>query len=578
MRHWHRHSHSRSALVAFLLVSAVAIGQRVGAQEAGKAAVDPPEAEEVDPDAPQYGELKIPAVLDERGKQRQELTDTRRRAQDLQRQIVNVINGTAPLADNQKKFDGFFLQYFFPQITWLENIQNPANYNALYQRRNVFFRDYMRRSTLPDVRQYLLKITLAKMKEIETGNYHPASRVNAMLIIAELNTKETVQSGTPSPPEPYLDAFPVMVDALGDPQQLDAVKIAAMLGILRHVQWDSRQRDPRNPQAKKIDDALRDRANTLCLALLNAKQPPAGRSVDGHAWMQRRAIDILGVLGTIGTNVNATQTVDAMVADEKAPLSIRCTAAEALGQLDLPPETRLDPLETARKLGELALFVCKRETKRFEDEKAFLDEKRLASGGQSGGGGMMSGGMPGGMPAGAMPGAMPGGPGGGGAASDDDGPGAAGMPGMPGMAGMGGSKAAAAGPDHRLVIAQRRIRSQMQCVKVGLAGIQGKTTGIHGLAKDATHKELIQKLADEVRAIRDLSDDEKMKTVEKLMAEVKLKTQSLEKAMKLVAAASKPAAAKPADDNDGPGAPPAKKPATAAAPKAKPAADPAGGG
>ena len=34
--------------------------RRVGAQEAGKAAVDPPEAEEVDPDAPQLPAVALP--------------------------------------------------------------------------------------------------------------------------------------------------------------------------------------------------------------------------------------------------------------------------------------------------------------------------------------------------------------------------------------------------------------------------------------------------------------------------------------------------------------------------------------
>jgi len=173
---------------------------------------------------------------------------------DLQRQIANVINGTAPLADNQKKFDGFFLQYYFPQLTWLDNIENPANYNALYNKRYVFFRDYMRKTTLNDVRQYLLKITLAKMKEIVTGNYHPAARVNAMLIVAELNTKETVQSGgSPAPPDPFalagapddydllqrravlaraLADYPVVVETLsvlGDPDGLlDAAELAPL--------------------------------------------------------------------------------------------------------------------------------------------------------------------------------------------------------------------------------------------------------------------------------------------------------------------------------------------------------------
>lgn len=158
------------------------------------------------------------------------------------------------------------------------------------------------------------------------------------------------------------------------------------------------------------------------------------------------------------------------------------------------------------------------------------------------------------MPGGAMPGAMGGGFG-------DDGPGA--MPGMPGFGAGGAAKKGESIDDHRLTVAQRRIRAQMHAVKVGLAGVQGKTSGIQGLAKDAKQKELIQKLADEVKAIRDMSEDEQYKTLEKLMTDLKTKTAALEKTMKAVVAQNKPADAAAPAAEDGPGGapPPAKKPA-----------------
>ncbi len=524
------------------------------AQEAAEAEA------EVDPNAPKYEELTIPASYDERGKTPKELQDTRKKLIDLQRQVGAMISGATPITENQKLFDGFFQRILFPQFTLLDNIENPDNYNGLYQKRYVFFRDYMRKAT-GETRTYLLRITLAKMKEIANGNYHPAARVNAMLIISELNAEEVGQGSTPTPPKPYLEAFPVMVDSLADAQQPDAVKVAAMLGIVRHLQWDSRQRVPQNETGKKLEQADRDRANNLALATLNQKQPPAGRTVDGHAWMQRRAIDILTALGTIGTNVNATQTIDAMVADESALMSLRCSAAEALGQLNLPPETRLDPIVTAKKLGDLAVNICKREVKRHDDQKAFLDEKRKASGGATGGG-MAGGMMPGMMPGGMMPGMMPGGGPGPGADEGVDGAGAAGaagmagmMPGMPGMGGMGGmpgmggtsGKAASAPLDPRLVVMQRRLRYQMQAVKAGLAGVKDRTTGIAGIARDAKQKQAITLLADEVVKIRDLSEDTKLKTVDKFVAELKTHTTALEKLVKQVAAANPAAAAENVD-------------------------------
>ena len=516
-------------------------------------------AAEADANAPQYEELTIPASYDERGKTPKELQETRKKLIDLQRQVGAIISGTSTVADNQKLFDGFFQRIVFPHFTLLDNIENPDNYNGLYQRRYVFFRDYMRKAT-GETRNYLLRITLAKMKDIANGNYHPAARVNAMLIISELNAVEVVQGTAPVPPRPYLEAFTVMADTLADPQQLDAVKVAAMLGIVRHLKLESWPRTRQNDAIKKVDQAERDRVNNLALAMLNQKQPPAGRTVDGHAWMQRRAIDILAALGTIGTNVNATQAIDAMVADETALMSLRCSAAEALGYLDLPPETRLDPIVTAKKLGDLAVYICKREAKRHDDQKAFLEEKRKASGGASGGmaGGMMPGMMPGGM----MPGMMPGGGGAPGADEEADGGGAAAgmpgmMPGMPGMGGMGGmagpgGKAASAPLDPRLVVMQRRVRYQMQAVKAGLAGIKDRSSGISGIARDAKQKQLITQLAEEVMKIRDLSDDTKLKSVDKFVAELKTQTTVLEKLVKQVAAANPAAAAAAAaDEEDG---------------------------
>ena len=173
------------------------------------------------------------------------------------------------------------------------------------------------------------RITLPKMTEIAKGNFHPAARMNAMLIIGDLNRKEAVQAVPPQPPEPLVEAVPVMIDELADPKQIDAVKVAAMVGLLRHVQADVRQRGPQGgaQQPQRIDDATRNRINQVTLDILNLKDPPPGRTPEGHAWMQRRAIDILAVMGTISSDVNAAQTIEAMISNPDAPVSLRCTAA-----------------------------------------------------------------------------------------------------------------------------------------------------------------------------------------------------------------------------------------------------------
>jgi len=542
--------------------------------------------EDAEAAAGKYKELSIPAALDIRGKPKAELPDTYKMRTELKALVTRVLSGDEPLQPNLAKFEGYYLQYLFPQMTWTKLIESPDDFNLLYRARQAFLNDLRRAA--PPVHDHMLGMAFEKLKEIASGNFHPAARINAMLIIAELNQKELVRIGAVTPAEPYLPALPFMVDALADKNQIDGVRVVSMLGILRHIQWDSRVREiqrqgAKQSQTKIVEDALRDRINQFALDTINAAEPPAGRTVEGHAWMQRRAIDILGALGTIGTNVNAAATIENMVSDAKAPISLRCGAAEALGSINLPPETKLNPTETAGKLGDLAVTACRNELKRIDDEKKYLAEGSQQSAGGPGGG--MSGLMPGmgGPGTGAMAGA-----GGDGAM----------MPGMmPGMGGRGGPGGLTKKKDvdaYKLEIAQRRLKSQLHSVKVGLAGIKDKTTGVLGLAKAGSKEhDTIAKLAKVVTDLRDLTDSEEIDDLEQLVSEVRKRIGELETATKSTVALAKPApAASPKakagdpDDLDEPAAPPAKpaakgaaKPddapddAPAAAPAKKPAAD-----
>lgn len=547
-----------------------------------------------------FEELTIPPLLDVRGKTKQDLAETRQRLNALRAMVNAVTSGEQQLAANQPTFDNYFNQYLFPRLTWVANIESPSSFNFLVEQRNLILNQYLRKPTLPaEVHDQLVRIVAAGMTKIATGNYHPAARHNAMLIIAELNTKELVRVPV-TPPEPYAPALTTMVDALSDPMQLDVVRVAALVGILRHVQWDARQREKlaEQPAIKRIEDPLRERISQLTMAIVNTKSPPAGRTLDGHAWMQRRSIDILSVVGTISSDINAAQAIEAIVADNDAPISLRCTAAEALGLLNLPAETKLDAMESARKLGEFAMYLGRRELKRVEDEKKFLDDKRKAS--SSGGQGGFPGGMPGpgGMGAGAgagmsgppAPGAGAAGagapaagmPGAGGDGDFAGGPGM-GMPGMPGMGppgmgmGKGGAASRKAVDDYKRELVQRRLRSQMQSIKIGLFGASDKPTGIISLTRDAKQQALVKKLVDEIAGLRDVTDDEKFREFDKLIEEVNRRLKLIDTATKALAVAKNPAAAAAAaEEEDGPNAGPAKpaagKPAAAKPAAGKPAA------
>src|SRR5262249_44218058 len=147
------------------------------------------------------------------------------------------------------------------------------------QRKNLFIQ-YMQKTKIPEVHDYLVKITLAKMVEIAKGDFHPVARYNAVVLIGELNQKELVQVGGATPPEPFSGMVPPLVEALTDPKQLDVVKVAALMGLFRYVEWDSKQ-----PVQKRLPPAVIDQIDAACLQIINDKAP-AGRSLDGHVWMQ----------------------------------------------------------------------------------------------------------------------------------------------------------------------------------------------------------------------------------------------------------------------------------------------------
>ncbi len=173
------------------------------------------------------------------------------------------------------------------------------------------------------------------MQKLAAGNsYHPAVRVNAMLMIGELNRVE-------QPPTPLPEALDVMIAAVQSPKLSDAVRATALVGIKRHV------------VAGISDEEVRKKL-TAALLKVAADDLPAGATRDGREWILRQALEILGRSGSVGEN-NAVFTLLAKtLSDAKLPLKIRTAAAESLGRLNYSGATGINPADVAAILGQLA--------------------------------------------------------------------------------------------------------------------------------------------------------------------------------------------------------------------------------
>ena len=117
---------------------------------------------------------------------------------------------------------------------------------------------------------------------------HPSVPVNAMLLIGELDAKDWFVGG--GIPVPLSAAVPVLVVAIESPDQIDAVGVAAMAGLYRHVRLGGIA----TPEAKKL-------VGVAMYKLLKTTKPPADRTPEGHAWMRGQAAGILGEIGMAGT-------------------------------------------------------------------------------------------------------------------------------------------------------------------------------------------------------------------------------------------------------------------------------------
>ena len=212
----------------------------------------------------------------------------------------------------------YFTQYFFP--CWTDPKFYPPSCPQLPD-----FRKKLRlhlanagRAASKEVHDRLNAVSLDCLNKLAAGNYSPAVRVNAMLMIGELNALEAVPPRNKS--QPLAEALPVLLKNADDPKQLEAVRVAAMVGVVRRA-------------AAGLNEADEKKVTAAMLKLLKAPVPE-GPVDDGYAWLQAQAADALGRLHSVGQDGEIAYALAAIVGDAKTSFDTRCAAAQALGNLN----------------------------------------------------------------------------------------------------------------------------------------------------------------------------------------------------------------------------------------------------
>jgi len=300
-----------------------------------------------------------------------------------------IFAGTQSISEPAQRllFREFYVRYVFPMMT------TPEGLRTVGRERQDLLRD-LATTKSADVHKEVIDFTIPAMTRIvQDKEYRPQARYNAMLILSSLNDVEPNNIGaTQTLPEPAKDALRVIFQQFQKSDR-DEIKLAALLGLARHLEWDNYKQTPMaaNVRAVIIKELT---------ALAEAKEPPAGREADVHLWMRRRAVEGLGVACVTKGDAEIAAMMERLLKDDSDATSVRLAVATAMGKMSLQAPAKLDPVATAKELGYLAMKACDAELSRAETyRKTELEHQARLAGSYQGESdyGTGPGGMPGGL-------------------------------------------------------------------------------------------------------------------------------------------------------------------------------------
>ncbi|MBN2291864.1 MAG: hypothetical protein JXM70_05530 [Pirellulales bacterium] len=238
---------------------------------------------------------------------------------------------------------------------------DPKNHHDLANLRGKFRGQLQSCKTSVPTRNHFNNHLLAKLQEMANDNYHPAVRYNCMLLLGELDEKPPTQvNGMPTP---LSAALPILLKAATDDQQVDVVRLAALLGVARHAYL---LRDP--DARRKVSAAMSTLATT---------RSSPGTSPDGQSWARCIAVDTLGMMGSAGDKGATAQLLLEIVDNNEDPMRVRVAAARAIGNLTYGNLPGLVPDTMVRQLGRMAMSACKKEIEDCEEQDRTISPRRL---------------------------------------------------------------------------------------------------------------------------------------------------------------------------------------------------------
>ncbi|MEN6450161.1 MAG: hypothetical protein ABFC96_06700 [Thermoguttaceae bacterium] len=263
-------------------------------------------------------------------------------------------SGKFETPEDRAAFDKYYTDYYLVRWTWYDELVNLHKYRA--ELRGPF-----KMAKSGEVFDELNHIVLSFMEKLVQGEYYPATRVNAMLAIGELNSVE--QAGV-QPPVPLPDALKSLIGFVNNEKLPDPLRAAAMVGIMRHAALGVASPDDRTLVA-------------TAMLRIAAADVGTGKAAPGRQWILGQALRTLGLLKSSGEGNAVGKALFVVVPNAKLSLCTRSIAADAIGQLAFSDATGIDLAVTSAGLAQLASDACIEEIRLLKADSVEIQRGRI---------------------------------------------------------------------------------------------------------------------------------------------------------------------------------------------------------
>lgn len=280
--------------------------------------------------------------------------------------IFTQLKGGTIDADRQG-LEKFFENFYFAQWTLPENAGQVQRFSEILLETD--FKDVS-----GSARDYLLNRTFDTLRKMAADStVTPTARYNALYTIGKLNLQD--RPSRTLPPVPYAPTLQYLVNECRKEENPQYLKVAALLGILRHIHLGSGDADMRGTELP-----------TLLYGIIENGKPARGRDANDQAlldWFRIRALEGLGGLKSVGNNVRLTDILLAIVDNSEETIEVRCTAARTFGELDYNAATPGGGINYQRIANSLILLARAVGENEAQTITTLRDRERATRGGTS---------------------------------------------------------------------------------------------------------------------------------------------------------------------------------------------------